>query len=131
MGGKIGTVRVIEGSERPCRWFPILFHPEGGHPEQGPLWLLDVRTGELRGPQKMPWPRVTGLSDGAMEKYRIAASRDGRLILYSYPWAADLDDDSGTAIVYDTVRQAVVAPPAAVGQRGVSGGFDPGTTPSS
>ena len=44
-----------------------------------------------------------------MEITRIAASRDGRLILYSYPWATDLDDDSGTAIIYDTVRQAVVA----------------------
>jgi hypothetical protein len=121
VGATVSTAILIDGPERPCREFPVLIGVDNGASRKGPLWLVDVHTGKLTGPIRMPWRRGS-YATLDMESRSIFANRDGRLIVYRL----EPTDPSHlpAIIVYDTVKRKVAARCEDIGLTATPLGFD-------
>jgi len=118
VGGPVGLLKMIDGPKRPCRYLPlIIFSAERKQGHQPVLWMLDSKTGDLTGPQSLPWQFDSDFSDfgSSMEKSTLRASDDGRLLTYYTP---------GQVVVYDTTKKTSIGSRARPASSEVPIGFD-------
>lgn len=108
LGGRVKTFRLIHGPQRPCRYLPMILL--GGNEKCGldrPLWILDSKTGNLAGPQSLPWKFNGTLFKFSSEGLTLCASHNGHLLVY---YTDDsLDSEPAQIVVYDITNRKIIA----------------------
>ncbi|NQT40549.1 MAG: hypothetical protein HQ581_23860 [Planctomycetes bacterium] len=110
VGGPVSQILMIRGAKRPCRYLPlIILNAQRKRGSQSVLWMLDSKTGDLAGPQSLPWQFNGDFTriEGSFEGITLHASHDGRLLTYYTDVTGNPNPPQ--VVVYDTTKKLSIA----------------------